>query len=545
MEEQKPRPNQDGAQASAGDMDTDAAAGRAAEQDHDTEVAGRATTASVDAAARQAAGTEDTAAGQVADNAVAGQVDDADERAAEPVAGAAEPAAEPVGTDAAVAAVAVGPQQKWAPLDGAEPVPVPRRRSRWKTAGLVSVRTVAAVLSVAVLTATGISWATVSRIEDNVTTTNLIDELGQAPNAPEAKDGATDILLVGSDSRTDAEGNPLPAKVLKQLRTEANDGGVNTDTIIVLRVPDDGRKATAFSIPRDTYTTVPGIGEEKINSAYTRGKNRKIDQLRAEGVTEHARLDKEGHQAGRLALALTVQELTGLRIDRYAEVNLYGFYLLTEAVGGVDVCLRRSTSDPDSGASFRAGPQTISGGDALAFVRQRNGLPRSDLDRIVRQQAFMAAVVSKILSSGTLTNPGKLSALMAAAKKSIVMDSGWDPLQFAQQMQGLAGGNVEFRTIPVTGVGARNERGQSVITVDRDQVRAFVAGLTKPEPPASPQPPPSSAPPSSGPPPGSPPARLGGAGAVRLDGAVGPPGARRQPVEVDEPITANGVRCVY
>ncbi|GAA2810873.1 LCP family protein [Crossiella cryophila] len=535
MEEQKPRPNQDDAQASAGDMDADTAAGRVAEQDERNdavEVAGRATAAGVGAGAGQAA---------VAGAPAVESVTPADQRATEPAEGAAEPAAKPV-ADAATAAVAVGPQQKWAPLDDAESPPVPRRRSRWKTAGLVSVRTVAALLSVAVLTATGISWATVSRIEDNVTTTNLIDELGQAPNAPEAKDGATDILLVGSDSRTDAEGNPLPAKVLKQLRTEANDGGVNTDTIIVLRVPDDGRKATAFSIPRDTYTTVPGIGEEKINSAYTRGKNRKIDQLRAEGVTEHAKLDKEGHQAGRLALALTVQELTGLRIDRYAEVNLYGFYLLTEAVGGVEVCLRRSTSDPDSGASFRAGPQTISGGDALSFVRQRNGLPRSDLDRIVRQQTFMAAVVSKILSSGTLTNPGKLGALMDAAKKSIVMDSGWDPLQFAQQMQGLAGGNVEFRTIPVTGVGARNERGQSIITVNRDQVRSFVAGLTKPEPPpASPQPPPS----SSAPPPSSPPARLGAAGSVRLDGAVGPPGARQQPVEVDEPITANGVRCVY
>lgn len=127
----------------------------------------------------------------------------------------------------------------------------------------------------------------------------------------------------------------------------------------------------------------------------------------------------------------------------------------------MDVCLRRATSDPDSGASFRAGPQTIKGGDALSFVRQRNGLPRSDLDRIVRQQVFMAAVVNKILSSGTLTDPAKLSALMDAARKSVVMDSGWDPLKFAQQMQGLAGGNVEFRTIPVTGVGARNDRGRA------------------------------------------------------------------------------------
>lgn len=481
MEEEKtPRPNQDGAQASAGDRETN--------EQHENNT-----------------GDESTA-GRAAD---------------EPVAEAPEPAS----VDSAA------PAAKWAPLEDDEaPAPVAPRRSRWKTAGLVSVRSLAALLSVAVLTATGISWATVSRIEENVNTTDLITELGQAPGAPEAKDGATDILLVGSDSRTDAEGNPLPAKLLKQLRTEANDGGVNTDTIIVLRVPDDGRKATAISIPRDTYTMVPGIGEEKINSAYTRGKNRRIDALRAEGVTDQARLTKEGHQGGRLSLAQTVQELTGLRIDHYAEVNLYGFYLLTEAVGGVEVCLRRATSDPDSGASFRAGPQTISGGDALSFVRQRNGLPRSDLDRIVRQQVFMAAVVGKILSSGTLTNPAKLGALMDAARKSVVMDSGWDPLRFAQQMQGLAGGNVEFRTIPVTGVGARNDRGQSVITVDREQVRSFVAGLTKPEPPPG------------TPPPSSPPARLGGGGPVRLDGAVPAP---RQPVETEEPITANGVRCVY
>ncbi|MGW0523491.1 LCP family protein [Crossiella sp. NPDC003009] len=540
MEEQGPRPNQDGARASAGDRETEAdttAARRAAEHEEQDDVApaaGRAADTTDNAETTEKAAATGQAANASEDTEVAGHATDAREDA-EVAKRAAEARDDTPADDdprdrdeTGLAAATVGPQPKWVPLDGAEPLATPRRRSRWKTAGLVSARTVAALLSVAVLTATGISWATVSRIEDNVTTTDLITELGQAPNAPEAKDGATDILLVGSDSRTDAEGNPLPAGLLKKLRTEANDGGVNTDTIIVLRVPDDGRKATAISIPRDTYTMVPGIGEEKINSAYSRGKNRRVDQLKAEGVRDHARLDKESHQGGRLALAQSVQELTGLRIDHYAEVNLYGFYLLTEAVGGVDVCLRRSTSDPDSGASFRAGPQTISGGDALAFVRQRNGLPRSDLDRIVRQQVFMASVVNKILSSGTLTNPAKLGALMEAAKKSIVMDAGWDPLRFAQQMQGLAGGNVEFRTIPVTGVGARNDRGQSIVTVDREQVRSFVAGLTKPEPPPS----------------SSPPARLGGPGQVRLDGAVGEP-ARRQPVEADEPITANGVRCVY
>ncbi|MFS8582929.1 MAG: LCP family protein, partial [Limnochordales bacterium] len=111
---------------------------------------------------------------------------------------------------------------------------------------------------------------------------------------------------------------------------------------------------------------------------------------------------------------LTVEELTGRKIDNYASVNLLGFYEITEAVGGVEVCLKQATSDKDSGADFAAGHQTISGGDALAFVRQRHGLPRGDLDRIVRQQAFMAGLAKKVLSTQTLTDPDKLNDLVAA-----------------------------------------------------------------------------------------------------------------------------------
>ncbi|MGH3979958.1 MAG: LCP family protein, partial [Pseudonocardiaceae bacterium] len=355
-----------------------------------------------------------------------------------------------------------------------------------------AARTLAGLLSVAVLAASGVSWAGIGSLQDGLNTTDVI---GAAPRGvdPHAGDGATDILLVGNDSRTDAQGNPLPLDVLKLLRTEESTG-LNTDTIILIRVPDSGAAAHAVSIPRDTYVPIPGFRKDKINAAYGSVKSAAARSLRAGGVDDETRIERQSSLSGRRALVETVQQLTGVQIDHYAEVNLFGFYLLTEAIGGVEVCLNSATTDPGSGADFPAGVQTISGGDALAFVRQRGNLPRGDLDRIVRQQVFMAAAANKVLSTGTLTDRGRLSALMDAAKRSVVLDDGWNVLGFAQQMQGIAAGAVEFVTIPVEAIDARNERGQSIVTVDRRQVRDFVAGLldgsaTLPSPRSSAPPP--------------------------------------------------------
>ncbi|MFJ6675352.1 LCP family protein [Actinosynnema sp. NPDC091369] len=350
-------------------------------------------------------------------------------------------------------------------------------------AAVIAGRVLVALLSAAVLVAAGYGWTTLQRVQESVNTTDVLTVLSDVPNAPPANDGATDILLVGSDSRTDAQGVQLPDHVLRKLRTEATDT-LNTDTIIVMRVPHDGSKAHAVSIPRDTYVPIPDLGEQKINSAYGLTKFFTMQRLADEGVADLTERSKAGDQAGRRALVQVVQELTGVRVDHYAEINLYGFYLLTEVIGGVDVCLKQATSDPDSGANFRAGVQTISGGDALAFVRQRKGIPNGDLGRITRQQVFMSAAMSKLLSAGTLADPARLSGLLDAVSKSIVVDQDLDLATFAGQARGLAGGNIEFATIPVTGVGARNERGQSIVTVDPAQVKAFVAELLGEKTPA-------------------------------------------------------------
>ncbi|WP_436492116.1 LCP family protein [Actinokineospora sp. HUAS TT18] len=353
---------------------------------------------------------------------------------------------------------------------------------------LVVGRVMVALVSVAALTGMGAVWFQVDQLQESVNTTDAISAAGNAPDAPSADDGANDILVVGNDTRTDLQGRPLSARVLRELRTEATDT-INTDTLILLRLPRNGGKSFAISIPRDTYVQVPNHREEKINGAYGVIKATTAQSMVDRGENDREKIERESDNAGRTALVQTVQGLTGVRVDHYVEVTLYGFYLLTEAIDGVDVCLNRSTSDPDSGANFRGGPQTVRGGDAVAFVRQRKGLPRGDLDRIVRQQTFLSSAMNKVLSGGTLADPTKLNKLENAVAKTVVMDPGLHFLDLVNQAQALASGAIEFVTIPVTGVGARNDRGQSIITVDLAAVRAYIGGLATANPPPAPPPP--------------------------------------------------------
>jgi LCP family protein required for cell wall assembly len=337
---------------------------------------------------------------------------------------------------------------------------------------LVLGRIAVALISVVALAATGVAWFTVDRFKASANVTHALAAVSTEAHQPPSDDGATDILLVGDDSRTDAQGTPLPASVLSVLRTQF-DGGLNTDTIILLRLPHNGGKAYAVSIPRDTYVSIPGYQDNKINSAYG------VTKTRTGSTT-----------AGQKALIETVQNLTGVHVDHYVEVNLYGFYLLSKAIGGVKVCLRRSTSDPNSGADFAAGVQNVSGSRALSFVRQRDGIPGGDLGRIRRQQVFLAAAAHKVLSAGTLTSPRALSGLMTAMRKSVITDPDLDLTTLVQEAQDLIEGHIEFVTIPVVNTNARSPSGQSIVQVSVPAVHQFLRSLTAPATTTTAAPPP-------------------------------------------------------
>jgi hypothetical protein len=104
------------------------------------------------------------------------------------------------------------------------------------------------------------------------------------------------------------------------------------------------------------------------------------------------------------------------------QIDFDGFQAMVDQLDGVEVCLPEAAKEKDSGIDLPAGRSVIQGEQALAFVRQRKGLPNGDIDRIRRQQQFIGAIVRKVLSAGTLLNPVKLNGVVTVATQALQVD---------------------------------------------------------------------------------------------------------------------------
>jgi LCP family protein required for cell wall assembly len=324
----------------------------------------------------------------------------------------------------------------------------------------MAARVVAAVLSMVLLGTTGWGWY-LGRVAD--ASVNRTDAIPTSGNEGSGHSGAAmNLLLVGSDSRASAT-----PEELAQLNTEAN-AGTNTDTMILVHVPADGSKASFVSFPRDSYVQIPGHGWDKLNAAYAYGT-----EAAPSGAT-----DKQKQADGAQLLIKTISSLTGLQIDHYAEVDLLGFFKLSNVVGGVEVNLCAPAKDSFSGVDLPAGPQTISGSQALSFVRQRHGLPRGDFDRIIRQQTFIAGMIRNMLSQNVLLDLGKQRQLVQAAAGALTVDQTLNLLQLAQQMQSVTPGNIDFQTIPYVG-DDQDDAGRYILRLEStDTLHTFFAHLS-------------------------------------------------------------------
>jgi LCP family protein required for cell wall assembly len=288
--------------------------------------------------------------------------------------------------------------------------------------------------------------------------TDAIPDSGNEDVAGDAGEAMT-LLLVGMDVRTG-----LTPEQKAQFSTGDADGVLNTDSMMLAHVPADGSAASFVSLPRDTYVDIPGSGEGRLNSAYARGF------AEAEGS------DPERRAAGAQRLVQTVSGFTGLQIDHFAEIDLLGFINLSTIVGGVEVNLCQATSDPLSGADFPAGVQTIGGEDALKFVRQRHGLPGSDLDRVVRQQVYIAGMLRNMLSTDTLFDLGKQRDIVEQVGSSMTLDEDLDVFDLAAQLQGVQPGDITFQTIP--GLTPTRIDGADVLEPpSAEEVRSFFSAL--------------------------------------------------------------------
>ncbi len=333
-----------------------------------------------------------------------------------------------------------------------------RRPSRRR--GVRFAKYLTAAVSTLVLIVSGVAWGVYRNYSHQITHLNAIPPAALNHGGKADVDGTDqNILVVGDDSRVG-----LNATQLKELGTQNDGGSANTDTMMVAHFPANGKRASVVSLPRDLWVDVPGYGMNKLNSAFALGS--------------HGRSDTASRTAGFQLLIRTISGIAGLHIDHFVEVNLWGFYSISKAIGGVPINLCNAVQDHFSGIDLPAGKQSIEGTQALAFVRQRHGLAGGDLDRVHRQQYFLSQAFHKIETAGVLLNPLKLTRLLDAVTTSLSTDPGLDPIKLADQMRGLTAGNLHFTTIPITGEPTID--GLDVITYDPATVHRFFDQIVRP-----------------------------------------------------------------
>ncbi|KQC39868.1 LCP family protein [Frankia sp. ACN1ag] len=312
---------------------------------------------------------------------------------------------------------------------GAGPGGPPPRRRRGLLAFL-------SLVSCCVLLVTVGGWAAYSFINGKV---NRID-LGLSDGGSSGV-GVANYLLVGTDSRAGTGGEYGDVE------------GQRSDTTILAHLDKDGT-TTMISFPRDMYVTIPEYTD-------TNGKRH---------ASTKDKFNAAISSGGPPLLVRTIESLTGMQVDHYISMDLQGFKKITDAIGGVEVCIKPSnappqrfqddngrwrvstnTNDPMSG--FRGGPGTIqvNGDQALAFVRQRHGLPAGDTDRISRQQQFIGAMFHKIMNGDTLSNPIKAERLVSTAAGALTLDEHTtiaDLRGLATRIKGLTNGGIRMQTVP-------------------------------------------------------------------------------------------------
>ncbi|MDT0487699.1 LCP family protein [Streptomyces doebereineriae] len=248
-------------------------------------------------------------------------------------------------------------------------------------------------------------------------------------------DKAINILLIGTDKRTGAGNGSYGDK----------DSVGHADTTILLHVSKDRTNATALSIPRDLIVDVPDC-----ETTQSDGTTKVIPG------TDDVRFNTSLGQDERTASCTvrTVTELTGIQADNFMVADFNAVKTLTTAVGGVEVCLAKDIDDEDSKLKLSKGTHTISGEQALAFVRTRHSVGfGGDLSRIGLQQQFLSALMRKLKSNDTLTNPTKMIKLAEAGTKALTVDSNLDSIGKLKDL-GLELGklnvkNLTFTTVPV------------------------------------------------------------------------------------------------
>jgi LCP family protein required for cell wall assembly len=341
----------------------------------------------------------------------------------------------------------------------AEVVAPQRKRSRGKRVARF-LSWIAVITSVSVVVASILGFGALALINSHVDRRCIFCNAAPGgkprPQKPSGDSGkALNFLLVGSDSRDGATDEEL-----KEFGTQANPGGKLTDSIILVHLSPRRDKAVLVSFPRDSWVDIPGHGFSRINTAYGKGER-----------------DRKG--GGPALLIRTVEELTGIFVDHYLEVDFRGFLKMVDALGGVDVCLPTAVHDKDSALNLSAGKSHVRGTQALAFVRARKFDPSGDFGRIRRQQQFLGAMLRRATSLGILARPDRLFRFLDTVARSLTVDdklSFGDMKSLASKLRGLDPAKIVFITVPYHPKGVYHGKAL-VVELDREADAALFSAI--------------------------------------------------------------------
>ncbi|WP_330464104.1 LCP family protein [Micromonospora zamorensis] len=313
-----------------------------------------------------------------------------------------------------------------------------KKRPRWQKVVLITF-VVVALLAGGGMVAGGLYFRS---INSGIERVDAFADVPEESRPQVVAKGALNIMILGSDSR-DPE----------------NSSGSRTDTIILAHLPKDRQSAQLISIPRDSWVSVPespqgrGGRDAKINAAFAWG-----------GVP---------------LMVQTLEKFTGVRIDNVAMVDFAGFKEIVDALGGIDITVEKGFTskhslNPDGRREFVAGRQTMDGGAALDYARERYAFAEGDFTRIKHQQQVIKAILDKAASGGTLGSPTKLNSFVRATADAVAVDESMSLVDLATQLRHLRSGQLAFYTCPTKGTGQMGS--ESVVLVDKPKAeRVFDA----------------------------------------------------------------------
>lgn len=254
------------------------------------------------------------------------------------------------------------------------------------------------VAVIAVFGVTGVSlaaYAAVDVVASVKKSVKLVDTKGNTVTpGVGAMNGAFNVLLAGSDS---GGGNTAYGDREENLN----------DVTMLLHVSADHKNATVISFPRDMFVSIPSCPDPQGGSFDSMSRQKINNSLSYGGLA---------------CTVLTVEKLTGLSIPYAGVIQFDGVIEMSNAVGGVPVCVAGDIEDPYTGLDVKAGQNVLQGSQALAFLRTRHGVgDGSDLGRISNQQVFLSSLVRTVKSADVLSNPVKLYGLAKAATSNITL----------------------------------------------------------------------------------------------------------------------------